>query len=65
MVTYAALDDTNGQEGLMKVVSITGVNYYSLYEANVNGIENRRQWKILVIYLPFLSIHGVFCKLLQ
>lgn len=52
-------------EGLMKVVSMTGVNYYSLYEANVNGIKNRRQWKILVINLPFLSIHGVFCKLLQ
>lgn len=52
-------------EGLMKVVSITGVNYLSLYEANVNGIKNRRQWKILVIYLPFLSIHGVFGKLSQ
>lgn len=52
-------------EGLMKVVSITGVNYLSLYEANVNGKKYRRQWKILVIYLPLLSIHGVFCKLLQ
>lgn len=42
-------------EGLMKVVSITGVNYLSLYEANVNGKKYRRQWKILVIYFVIYS----------